>query len=359
MKARRSSRLESFLLLCALIPMAACKPETEHISLKLGHALDQSHPVHKGMVYFVELVEERSQGRIQIEIYPSEQLGSERELLELLQIGAVSIAKVGSTVLETFQPSMAVFGIPFLFPSEAAFWAVLEGDVGIELLNQSAAYGFKGLCYYDSGSRSFYTRNRTINSPEDLRGLSIRTPKSVTSMEMIQALGGGATSIAFGELYGALQQGVVDGAENNPPSYYFSRHFEVCPYLSLDEHTTVPDVLLASRRIWDSLAPEDQDLIERAALDSVPFQRERWRESVEECLRRLEEAGVKISRPDRAPFRRAVEPMLRRYKQNPAYGELIARIERSVNSETEGFAGISDGPSSLKNSPCTSKEMQK
>ena len=261
-----------------------------------------------------------------MEIFANEQLGTERELLELLQVGAIAMAKVGGMVLENFQPSMAVFSLPYLFDSQESFWSVLNGEIGRQLLEETSRYGFKGLCYYDSGSRSFYTHDRPIRRPEDLKGLKIRVPNSATSIQMIRELGGSATPIAFGELYSALQQAVVDGAENNPPSLYFSRHFEVCRYYILDEHTRVPDVLLMSADTWKRLPPELQKIVEEAARDSVAYQRKLWDEAVEHSMSELRKAGVQVLKPDREPFVRATRPMLERYQSSAEYGDLIARI---------------------------------
>ena len=332
-----SGRRKAQVCLLAVVSLwaAACDQRSDRIVLKLGHALDQKHPVHHGMVHMAELVETRSGGRVQIEIYPSEQLGPEKELLELLQLGSIAIAKVGGMVLESFQPSMGAFSLPYLFPDEESFWRILQGEIGRQLLEEGSAFGFKGLCYYDSGSRSFYTRERPIHGPEDLRGLKIRVPKSATSMEMIRSLGGSATPAAFGELYSALQQGVVDGAENNPPSFYLSRHFEVCRYYTLDEHSRVPDVLVGSQEVWDELPLDVQKLIEDAAWDSMDRQRQLWRESVNDCMRDLKAAGVEIIRPDIVPFMEAVGPLLDRYEREKEYGDLVARIRKEARKASE------------------------
>ena len=305
-----------FIPLAALLAVLApaCSSSSDLVVLKLGHALDRTHPVHLGMAHMAALVEKRSQGRRRVEIYANEQLGDERELLELLQIGAVSLAKVGGMVLENFHPAVGVFNLPYLFKDEDHFWSVLEGEIGNQLLRELGAYGFKGLCYYDSGSRSFYTHSRPILKPTDLQGLKIRVPNSGTAIEMIRRLGGAATPIAFGELYSALQQGIVDGAENNPPSFFTSRHFEVCSYYVLDQHTRVPDFLLMSLEVWNGLSPEFQEILQQAASDSVSFQRQAWKDSVARIMEELEQAGVEILRPDRDPFRAAVRGMLKDYE---------------------------------------------
>jgi tripartite ATP-independent transporter DctP family solute receptor len=324
------SRLRIFFPASALFAILwvaqSCHTTSQEFELKLGHALDRTHPVHQGMVYMAQLVEERSRGKTRIQIYPSEQLGDERELLELLQVGAVAIAKVGGLVLENFHPAVGVFNLPYLFQDEESFWRVLDGNIGQGLLQELESYGFKGLCYYDSGSRSFYTRDRPIRTPEDLKGMKVRVPNSATAIEMVRQLGGSATPIAFGELYSALQQGIVDGAENNPPSFYTSRHFEVCRYYVLDQHTRVPDFLLMSLEVWRRLPPDVQLLIRQAAEDSVPYQRQLWDEAVTQIMHDLKKAGVEVIYPDRQPFARSVEQMLQSYEKKSEFGNLLVTI---------------------------------
>jgi TRAP-type C4-dicarboxylate transport system substrate-binding protein len=182
------------------------------------------------------------------------------------------------------------------------------------------------LCFYDAGSRSFYTKNKPILKPDDLRGLKIRTQESPTSVKLVKALGGSATPIAWGELYTALQQGVVDGAENNPPSFYLSRHYEVCKHYALDEHTMVPDVLIISTIIWNDLSDQEKKWIQEAANESYEYQKKVWKESTEEALREVEKAGVQIYYPDKTLFEKKVEPLIEEYKSEPSVYNLIQKI---------------------------------
>ncbi|MEJ2543263.1 MAG: TRAP transporter substrate-binding protein DctP [Calditrichaceae bacterium] len=181
------------------------------------------------------------------------------------------------------------------------------------------------MCYYDAGSRSFYAIDKPINTPADLKGMKIRVMKSITAVNMVKALGGSPTPIPWGELYTALQQGVVDGAENNPPSFYFSRHYEVCKYYSLDEHTAVPDILLMSTVVWNNLTPQEQEWLQKAVDESVIHQKKLWKEATEEALKAVQEAGVKVTYPDKTPFLEAVKPMHDSYKGTPIY-DLIQEI---------------------------------
>jgi len=293
--------------------------------LKLAHELDTSHPVHKGMVFMAEKLAAISQGRMRVDIYPGGQLGGERELIELLQIGSLAMTKVSTAPMESFVPEMVIFGIPYVFRDDDHRWRVLNSAVGQRLLLAGETVFLRGLCFYDAGSRSFYVKDKPIETPADLGGLKIRVMKSITSVKMIQALGGSSTPIPWAELYTALQQGVVDGAENNPPSFHLSRHYEVCRYYSLDEHTSIPDILLISTTVWNSLTPQEQRWLQQAVDESVVHQRRLWTEACEEALRTVQEAGVVVTRPDKEPFRQAVQPMHESYRGTPIY-DLIQEI---------------------------------
>lgn len=305
----------------------SCGKVSEVKKLKIAHGLDQSHPVHKAMVYLAERVKEKSNGKMQVSVYPSQQLGTERECLELLQIGSLAMTKVSSSVLEGFVPIYKVFSLPYIFKNDEHKFKVFEGDVGRELLLSPQKYWLRGLCFYDAGSRSFYTKQKPIDSPEDLKGLKIRTQESATSVKLVNALGASATPISWGELYTALQQGVVDGAENNPPSFFISRHYEVCKYYSLDEHTSVPDVLLISTVIWNELSEQQQAWLQDAAIESYEHQKILWKESTLESLKAVEEAGVKISYPDKNLFIEKVQDLLDEYKSEEKVYNLIQKIK--------------------------------
>ncbi|KPJ65404.1 MAG: C4-dicarboxylate ABC transporter substrate-binding protein [Coxiella sp. DG_40] len=293
--------------------------------LKLAHGLDTTHPVHKAMEFMAQEVSAKSEGRLRIDIYPSEQLGSERECIEQLQIGALDMTKTSSSPLESFVPPMKVLGLPYLFRDSDHYWKVLLSPIGKELLAAGEAVGLKGLCFYDAGARSFYTRDRLVNTPADLSGMKIRVQKSNMAIRMIEAMGASATPIDWGELYTSLQQGVVDGAENNPPSFYTSLHYEICKYYILDEHTRPPDVLLISTAVWNDLPSQFQTILQQAANESVSFQRQLWVKKESENLREVEKAGVTIIRPDKEPFRKAVKSMWAEF-DGTDIGELAKKI---------------------------------
>ena len=313
------------MLVILLLPGCGGK-EQDVRHLKLAHSLDTNHPVHKAMLQMADILAQRSAGSLMIDIYPSGQLGSERELIELLQIGSLAMTKVSASPLEGFSPDMKVFSIPYVFRNSAHYWNVLQGEIGRELLLSLEEVRLRGLAYYDAGSRSFYMTEEAVNSPAELVGKKIRVQKSPTSVRMIDALGGAATPIAWGELYTALQQGVVDGAENNPPSFYLSRHYEAAKYYTLDEHTSVPDVLLVGQHSWRSLSPQQQQWLQQAADESVTIQRALWRDATEQALNAVRAAGVEVVLPDKKAFRKAVQPMHDSYR-GTLVAELLRRIE--------------------------------
>lgn len=317
-----------FLMVIFVIGLLGCTNEHSTKTLRLGHGLDISHSVHKAMVKMSEDVFERSGGKLKLEIYPSQQLGTERECLELLQIGSLDMTKVSVGVLENFAPKMKVLGLPFLFRDKQHAFKVLDGSIGKMLLNEGEKYWLKGLGYYDAGSRSFYTMNKPIEKPSDLEGQKIRVMESATAVNMVKELGGSPTPISWGELYTSLQQGVVDGAENNPPSFYLSRHYEVCKFYSLDEHTVLPDVLLIGTYIWNKLNEDEQKWLSAAVEESVKYQRKLWARAEEEALREVQNAGVEIFRPDKSLFTKKVQPIYESYKNDAEMYNLIKQIQQ-------------------------------
>ncbi|MCL1920531.1 MAG: TRAP transporter substrate-binding protein [Kiritimatiellaeota bacterium] len=273
--------------------------------LKLGHGLAEQHPVHQGMLHMKERLEQLTGGRATIDIYPGGVLGNEIESLEQVQRGELAMTKVSTAALEAFIPEMMVFGIPFAFRDEAHFWNVLNGDIGERMLALGTASRFLGLCYYDSGDRNFYSKKKPIRSVADVAGMKIRVMNSRTAMDMIAMMKGSATPISWGELYTALEQGTVDAAENNWPSFVTSRHFEVCKYFTLSGHQRIPDMVIVSTKIWEGLPADIQKALRQAAKESEAFQRELWREETARCIASVKEQGVEIIEPDIEGFRKA------------------------------------------------------
>lgn len=302
--------------------------------LKVAHGLPVGHPVHKGLEEFKRLAGERSGGKLKINIFPSEQLGSETQCLEKIQAGTLDITKVSAAAVGNFVPAYQVFSLPYIFRDEAHYWAVLEGAIGAEMLEvletrgDGSPSGLHGLGYFDSGSRSFYTV-KPVATAADLQGKKIRVMADQVAMDMVQAMGGSPTPISFGELYTALKQGTVDGAENNPPSFVSSRHYEICKYYALNHHTRIPDVIVASSKLWESLSSQERGWLESSVRDAGKFQRELWKTETENSLALLRKEGVNIIEPDPESFRAASSSIVEKYT-NETTGPLIEKI-RAAN----------------------------
>ena len=296
-------------------------------TLKLSHNHTRDHAVHKAMDAMAKEVRKTTDGEVRIRIYPDAQLGSQRESMELLQNGALQMVKTNAAELEAFAPAYSAFNMPYLFRDQAHFYATQEGEIGEDILESSRQSGFIGLTYYDAGARSFYT-TKPINTPADLKGMKVRVQPSPSAIAMVKALGGSPTPLAYGELYTALQQGVVDAAENNIPSYGMSRHSEVSKYFTLDEHTMVPDVLVISTNAFDGLSEDHQKAVKTAALNSMQLMKTLWAESEKKERTKAEEIGVKFVEVDKASFVTAVQPMYDDVKKNNVkLATLIERIQ--------------------------------
>lgn len=315
----------AFVLLNLLF---GCSQEGKTTEIKLAHGLSEDHAVHKGMLDFAERVKKKSNGSVSIKIYSNGILGSESQCLELLQIGSLGITKVSAAIMESFAPKYKVLGVPYIFNNDDHRYAMYDGEVGKEVLNSGQEYWLKGLCFYDAGSRSFYTTNKPVKTAADLEGMKIRVMRSITANKMISAMGGSPVPIGFGELYTALQQGVVDGAENNPPSFHLTRHYEICKYYTLDKHTSIPDVLVISTIIWDRLSDQEKKWIQEAALESVPVQRALWKQSEAKSLKAIIDAGIEVIEPDLKSFQEATEEILMEFRESDELRPLIDEIKQ-------------------------------
>lgn len=304
----------------------SCSSSDNAVRLKMSHSLPTTHPVHKAMEFMAKKAYEKSDSTLIIEVYPSEQLGNEKESLEKLQLGVLALTKVSSSMLESFVEEYKVFAFPYLFRDSDHRWKVFNGEIGKRVLESGAPKKLKGLAYYDAGFRSFYTVKAPIMHPDDLKGLKIRTQQSPMAMQMVEALGGSPTPISFGELYTSLQQGVVDGAENNPPSLYTANHYEVCKYYSLDEHTAVPDVVLINTDIFNRLSEKHKNALLEAAEESVPYERELWAAFVKESIDKMTAKGLQVYHPDKAPFQERARALWRAY-DGTVLGDLAKEIE--------------------------------
>lgn len=288
------------------------------------------YPTVVAVKWFAEQLADRSQGRITVRQYPGGQLGEERDSLELTIFGGIDINRVNLAPLNAIAPETLALSLPFLFRSEPHLRAALAGPAGQTVLDSLAPHGLIGLCYYDSGARSFYTTRRPIDTPADLRGLKIRVQNSDMFVAMVEALGGDATPMSYGEVYGALLQGVVDGAENNWPSYESSRHFEAAKFYSLTRHVMAPELLVMSRRRWERFSPGDQALIRTTATDSVAIMAELWAAREQASEARVRAAGITVTSPaDRGAFEALMEPVWDRFLGKPALRRLAEDLRAS------------------------------
>lgn len=317
-----------FFVALLSIPILSCTDLQENKVLYFAHSLPITHPVHKGILEMQQSLEEKSGGSLRIKIFPDGQLGTEREVLELLQIGSIALTKVSAANMSNFAPEYAVLGVPYLFRDSEHLFEVLESDLGEGILQGGTEYLLRGLCFYDAGSRSFYTAERPVKTPEDLKGLKIRVMSDPMSVNMVNALGASATPMAYGELYTALQQGVVDGAENNIPSFVTSNHYEICKYYSIDEHTLIPDVVVIGTKYWDILSEQEKEWLQAAARESVAKQKQYWKETIVENMKVLKEADVQFFQPDKELFAEKAAVITKEIMKDPNMADLIEKIRK-------------------------------
>lgn len=301
-----------------VILLGACSELTQDTkSLRIAHGLDIQHPVHQSLEYMNAELKRISNGKMDLVLYPSGQLGSEREIIELIQIGSMDMTKVSASSLESFVSGMKVFSLPYLFQDHEHFWATLSGQIGRDLLDSGQDFNIKGLGYFDAGSRSFYTTKDKITHPDDLKGLKIRVMSSQSAVSMVNTMGGAATPISWGELYTALQQGIVEGAENNPPSFYYSKHYEVSQYYLLDEHTSIPDVIIIGTHTWNNLSAQEQTWLSDAMAAATEYQKKLWAESTQMSLQKVKDAGVQVLKADKEQFQNSVKPIYKQLEGTP------------------------------------------
>ncbi len=304
---------------------AETEKSSEPVVLRLAETHGADYPTTKGDYEFARLVEERTDGRIKIEVYPGSQLGEERAVIEQVQFGAIDFTRVSISPLAAFAPDFNALQMPYLYRSADHMWEVLNSPIGDEFLGSLEPSGFVGLCWYDSGARSFYNSVRPIKKVSDLAGLKIRVQESALMVGLVEALGAVATPMPFGEVYSAIQTGVIDGAENNWPSYYSTSHYEVAKYYTLDEHTRVPEITIASKITMDKLSKEDQEIIKKAAKDSMAFQIKAWADYEKVAEDAVKANGNEIYRlPDNSEFQAAMQPL---YDDlSPELKEVVAKI---------------------------------
>lgn len=299
--------------------------------ITVAHGLAVTHPVHMGIEEFGRELDRLSGGSLKVNIFPGEQLGNETVCLEKTQQGEIDITKVSTAPIGNFVPVFKLFSLPYLFRDEKHYWKVLDGEVGEDLLDalgtteDGRSSGLVGMTYYDAGSRSFYATS-PLTSPASLDALKIRVQQDPVAEATVKSLGASAVTMGFGELYTSLKQGGVDGAENNPPSLLSSRHFEVCKHYLLDEHSRIPDVLVAGSKFWDSLSDAERDWVDEAARHSSEFQRELWAAESQKALDELAAAGVTILKAESEAFRKLTKPVVEEFATGERK-EFVTRIE--------------------------------
>jgi tripartite ATP-independent transporter DctP family solute receptor len=285
------------------------------------------YPTVEAVKYFGQLVEERTEGRYKIEVYHSAQLGQEADTIEQVRSGVIDLNRVSMAPWNSLVPLTLIPSLPYLFRSPEHARNVMSGPIGDEIAAGFDQHGVVVLAYYDGGARSFYNSKKPVNALGDLAGLKFRVIQSDVFVDMVAALGASATPMPYGEVYSGIETGVIDGAENNFPSYESAKHFEVAKYYSLDEHTIVPEVFVMSKTAWDALTPEDQAVFKQAARESMEKQWELWDARVEQSRKIVEDAGSEITTPEKQPFIDAMKPVYDKYVNTPELQDLVARIQ--------------------------------
>lgn len=298
--------------------------------LTLAHGLSEVHTVHIAMLEFAQKVEARTDGRIKVQIFPNGQLGSENENMEQLMAGVISMTKVSAPGLATYNESYHAFGLPYIFDDTEDFYHVMDSQEMRDFFLSSEDDGFVTLTYYTSGARSFYTTNKAIRTPEDLKGLKIRVQDMKSQTDMMKALGGIPVAMAYGDVYTSLQTGIIDGTENNETALTTGKHGEICKVYSTDQHAMIPDVMIMSAKVWKNISPEDQQIILQAAYESTESHKIAWDAAIEEAI---EEAKTQmnvefVDDVDKEAFRQATSGMIGEYRaEYPGVGELLDIID--------------------------------
>lgn len=310
---------------------AAASGEGFSGTLKLSHGLTEEHPVQKAMLQMASEVEEKTGGAIKIQVYANATLGSEKDNIEQMQIGALDMAKVSASALEAFAPVYQAFSVPYIFNSQEHFYSVMDGEIAEDVFQSTADKGFVGLSWLDSGARSFYTRDTAINTPADLKGLKIRTMDSPMAFEMMNAFGGSATTMSISDVFTAMQSGVIDGAENNETALTTGGHGEVAKFYSADEHTRIPDIILIATKVWNQMTPEQQEIVKTAANNAKETYKTDWNAAIADAIEKSQsEQGVTFNYPDKAPFQEAVKPIYERLAaEEPEVWALCERIQNA------------------------------
>jgi tripartite ATP-independent transporter DctP family solute receptor len=287
----------------------------------------EDYPTVQALRFMGSMIAERSGGRDQIRVFHSRQLGEEKETIEQTRAGAIDLNRTNGALIGNFVPAMNVLAMPFLFRSIEHLQKVLDGPIGNEILNSFEPYGFVGLTFYDSGARSIYNSVRPIRALTDVKGLRLRVQQSELMSSMVRALGAEPVELPYGQVITGLATKLIDGAENNWPSFVTTDHYKFAGYYTLTEHTMSPEVLVMSRKAWESLSADDRKLFRDAALQSNLFMRAKWKDLEQRSRRQAEAAGVTIVTDfDRKPFEAAMAGIYAKARRDPTAAKLIERI---------------------------------
>ena len=321
-------RIAGILMVCLLCLTFAIPAFAKNMVLRSADTHDKDYPTVQAVVFMGKLLDQWTEGRIKIKVYPGRQLGEEKATIEQTVAGALDLDRVNLAPLNSFIPETAIPALPYIFRSTEHMHKVMDGEIGREILDAMIPHGLVGLAFYDSGARSFYNSKHPIHSPADMKGMKIRVQNSDLFVATMQALGANATPMEFGQVYEALKTGVIDGAENNWPSYESTRHFEVAKYYSLDQHSMSPEALVMSKVSWDKLSKDDQALVRKAALESVQVMRDLWNKRVEKSKKIVLAAGNQVIEDiDKQPFIDAMGPVYDRFANTPQLKDMVKRIQ--------------------------------
>jgi tripartite ATP-independent transporter DctP family solute receptor len=321
---RLPSRPIAFLAAAAALAFAAPAQATEFRSSDI-HPDD--YPTVLAVRHMGELLSKATKGKDTIKVYSKSALGAEKDTIEQTKLGAIAMTRVNVAPMNNICPATMVPTMPFLFRSVDHMRKALDGPIGDEILKDCEAQGFIGLAFYDSGSRSIYTVKKPIKTLADVKGLKIRVQQSDLWVSLLEAMGANATPMPFGEVYTALKTGLVDGAENNYPSYESSRQFEVAKFYNKTEHSMAPEILLFSKKVWDTLPADEQKAIRAAAKESVGYMRKLWDERDAKSLAAVKAGGAQITEVDKASFQAAMKPVYDKFLKDPHLQDLAKRIQ--------------------------------
>jgi tripartite ATP-independent transporter DctP family solute receptor len=328
MRRRDFIKVSTALGAAALAPVSRASAQTRAV-FKASDVQPPGYPTVAATENLGKKLSAATDGRLSVQMYPSMQLGGEKETIEQTQIGAIQLLRVSAGTMGPIVDDINVVNMPFLFKNIAHSEKMMDGPIGQELLDKitaSPTANLVGLCWMNSGARSLYNSKHPIKSIEDVKGLKFRVIGNPIFIEMMNALGGNGVAMGYDQVFSALQTGVIDGAENNPPSYVFSNHYTAAKYYSLTEHLVIPEVLVFSKRAWSGLSADDQNLIKKFAREAQFEERELWKKYEEQAMEKAKAAGCQIVEiADKSPFQNAVKPVWDKY--GPKYQDMIKRIQ--------------------------------